>query len=210
MTDAKSLTLALEGRWADIVTICETAARKGQLAPVLRVARAGEVSPGRDVEVPRADRVAAEDAEHVGEDDQAGKHHRHGEEARDHEEGHRVDPDGLERQKERLLARMEIIEQLQKSRPEIVHLFDEVTRRMPEGVYLTSMKQTGTEVEVKGVAQSSTRVSALMRQVDASEWLADPGVVRVETTEQGPARQAEFVVTMRQVSSSDEGMEDEG
>jgi len=118
--------------------------------------------------------------------------------------------DGLERQKERLLARMEIIEQLQKSRPEIVHLFDEVTRRMPEGVYLTSMKQTGTEVEAKGVAQSSTRVSALMRQIDASEWLTDPGVVRVETTEQGPARQAEFVVTMRQVSSSDEGMEDEG
>ncbi|MDH3350122.1 MAG: pilus assembly protein PilN, partial [Gammaproteobacteria bacterium] len=49
--------------------------------------------------------------------------------------------DGLERQKERLLARMEIIEQLQKSRPEIVHLFDEIARQLPEGVYLTGLKQ---------------------------------------------------------------------
>ena len=78
--------------------------------------------------------------------------------------------DGLERQKERLLARMDIIEQLQRSRPEIVHLFDEITRRLPEGVYLIGMKQAGLSVEVKGVAQSSTRVSALMRQIDASDW----------------------------------------
>ena len=106
--------------------------------------------------------------------------------------------DGLERQKERLLARMEIIEQLQRSRPEIVHLFDEMTRQLPEGVYLTGMKQTGELVEVKGVAQSSTRVSALMRQVDASAWLDDPSVIRVETTDDGPARQAEFVVNLKQ------------
>lgn len=118
--------------------------------------------------------------------------------------------DGLERQKERLLARMEIIEQLQRSRPEIVHLFDEVTRRLPEGVHLIGMKQTGSAVEVKGVAQSSTRVSALMRQVDASEWLSDPSVVKVETTETGPARQAEFVVTLKQVRKNSDDMEDGG
>jgi type IV pilus assembly protein PilN len=112
--------------------------------------------------------------------------------------------DGLERQKERLLARMEIIEQLQRSRPEIVHLFDEMTRQLPEGVYMTGMKQTGTTVELKGVAQSSTRVSALMRQLDGSEWLTDPSVTRVETTENGPARQAEFVVTVKQVSPGQE------
>ena len=116
--------------------------------------------------------------------------------------------DGLERQKERLLARMEIIEQLQRSRPEVVHLFDEIARQMPEGVYLTGMKQTGRNVELKGVAQSSTRVSALMRQADASPWLTDPNVTRVETTEQGPARQAEFVVTLKQVSA-DSDMEDD-
>jgi len=63
--------------------------------------------------------------------------------------------DGLERQKERLLARMEIIEQLQRSRPEIVHLFDEITRQLPEGVYLNGMRQSGRAVELQGVAQSS-------------------------------------------------------
>ncbi len=112
--------------------------------------------------------------------------------------------DGLERQKERLLARMEIIDQLQKSRPEVVHLFDELVRQLPEGVYLTGMKQTGSRIEIRGVAQSSTRVSALMRQVDASDWLADPEVERVETTDLGSSRQAEFVVFLKQARAGDE------
>ena len=111
--------------------------------------------------------------------------------------------DGLERQKERLLARMEIIEQLQKSRPEIVHLFDEIARQLPEGVYLTGMTQRGTQVELRGVAQSSTRVSALMRQVDASAWMMDPEVDRVETTSKGSSRQAEFIVYVKQEHSKD-------
>lgn len=111
--------------------------------------------------------------------------------------------DGLERQKERLLARMEIIEQLQKSRPEIVHLFDEIARQLPEGVYLTGMKQTGDRVEVRGIAQSSTRVSALMRQVDASDWMKDPEVEKVETKQSGASRQAEFIVNLKQESTSD-------
>lgn len=118
--------------------------------------------------------------------------------------------EGLERQKERLLARMEIIERLQKSRPEIVHLFDEITRRLPEGVYLTGVRQEGTNVTITGVAQSSTRVSALMRQIEASDWLTDPGVTRVQTTESGPARQAEFEVTLKQVSQGEDSEENAG
>jgi len=117
--------------------------------------------------------------------------------------------DGLERQKERLLARMEIIEQLQKSRPEIVHLFDEVARQLPEGVYLTGMKQTGKRVEVRGIAQSSTRVSALMRHIDESAWMADPEVDRVETTQAGNSRQANFVVYLRQESPNSEDDDEE-
>ena len=112
--------------------------------------------------------------------------------------------DGLERQKERLLARMEIIDQLQKSRPEVVHLFDEMVRQLPEGVYLTGMKQTGSRIEIRGVAQSSTRVSALMRQIDASDWLSDPEVERVETTDIGSSRQAQFVVYLKQARADDE------
>ena len=111
--------------------------------------------------------------------------------------------DGLERQKERLLARMEIIAELQKSRPEIV-LFDEMVRQLPEGVYLTGMKQVGTRIEIRGVAQSSTRVSALMRQIDSSKWLADPEVDRVETTSAGASRKAAFIVYLKQVRQDDE------
>ncbi|MGI9237768.1 MAG: PilN domain-containing protein [Woeseiaceae bacterium] len=117
--------------------------------------------------------------------------------------------DGLERQKERLLARMEIIEQLQKSRPEIVHLFDELVRQLPEGVYLTGMKQTGSRVAIRGVAQSSTRVSALMRQIDASDWMGDPEVERVETKQSGASRQAEFSVFLKQMRSNAESEEGE-
>ena len=111
--------------------------------------------------------------------------------------------DGLERQKERLLARMEIIEQLQKSRPEIVHLFDEIARQLPEGVYLTGMTQRGRQVELRGIAQSSTRVSALMRQIDASPWMMDPEVDRVETTTKGASRRAEFIVYVKQERKRD-------
>lgn len=92
---------------------------------------------------------------------------------------------GLEKQKERLLARMEIIETLQRSRPEIVHVFDEIVRVLPEGVYLTYLKQTGTRFEIRGVAQSSTRVSAFMRNIDGSEWLADPSLQIVQRTGSG-------------------------
>ena len=99
---------------------------------------------------------------------------------------------------------MEIIDQLQKSRPEVVHLFDEMVRKLPEGVYLTGMKQTGSRIEIRGIAQSSTRVSALMRQIDSSDWLSDPEVERVETTDVGSSRQADFVVYLKQADPNDE------
>jgi type IV pilus assembly protein PilN len=116
--------------------------------------------------------------------------------------------DSLERDKERLLARMEIIDQLQKSRPEVVHLFDEMVRQLPEGVYLTGMKQTGARIEIRGIAQSSTRVSALMRQIDSSQWLTDPEVEKVETTDIGSSRQAEFVVYLKQARPGGDDTED--
>lgn len=101
---------------------------------------------------------------------------------------------GLEEQKRRLLARMEIIETLQRSRPEIVHIFDELVRVLPEGVYLTNLKQTGTRFEIRGVAQSSTRVSAFMRNIDGSEWLSNPQLRIVETSGDGGGRGAAFTV----------------
>ena len=111
---------------------------------------------------------------------------------------------GLENQKERLLARMEIIEQLQKARPEVVHLFDELVNTLPEGVNLTEVRQTGSRIELHGSAQSSTRVSALMRNIDSSPWLRNPGLDVVETVDAGPIRNSQFILFMQQVSTNDE------
>lgn len=87
----------------------------------------------------------------------------------------------LDARKQRLLARMQVIEQLERSRTEIVHLFDQVVRTIPDGIYLTSLKQTGSKIELKGIAQSSTRVSNYMRNIDNSEWLADAALDILET-----------------------------
>jgi type IV pilus assembly protein PilN len=106
---------------------------------------------------------------------------------------------GLDAQKQKLLARMEIIETLQRSRPEIVHVFDEVVRVLPEGVYLTYLKQSGSRFELRGVAQSSTRVSSFMRNIEASEWLADP-TLRVVETKGGSGAGAEFTMFASQRS----------
>jgi type IV pilus assembly protein PilN len=87
----------------------------------------------------------------------------------------------LEAQKQKYISRMQIIEKLQRSRPEVVHLFDELVKEMPDGTYLTSVKQTGPKLKFDGVAQSSTRVSALMRNISASQWLRNPELEVVQT-----------------------------
>jgi len=87
----------------------------------------------------------------------------------------------LEEEKSRMVARMQVIEKLQKSRPEVVKLFDDMVRTLPEGVYLTGVKQSARRLEFNGVAQSSTRVSAFMRNIDASEVLAKPDLKVIET-----------------------------
>jgi type IV pilus assembly protein PilN len=92
---------------------------------------------------------------------------------------------GLEAQKASMRARMEIVERLQRSRPEVVHVIDQLARTLPDGVYLTSVKQTDKKLELKGIAQSSTRVSTLMRNIEASPWLSDPQLQVVETLKAG-------------------------
>lgn len=93
----------------------------------------------------------------------------------------------LDARKQALLARMQVIEQLERSRAEVVHLFDQLVRTLPDGVYLTSVKQTQRRIQLKGMAQSSTRVSNYMRNIDASDWLADPSLAILETKGSGDA-----------------------
>jgi len=103
----------------------------------------------------------------------------------------------LEDQKDRLLARMEIIEQLQRSRPSIVHVFEELVTTLPNGVYLNEVKQNGARLEIIGSAESNTRVSALMRNIDSSDWLSSPDLEVVEVksrTGDSGRRASEFTV----------------
>jgi type IV pilus assembly protein PilN len=109
---------------------------------------------------------------------------------------------GLENQRERLVARMKVIGELQRSRPEVVHLFDEIVKALPEGVHLTEVKQTGGRIEFQGVAQSSTRVSTLMRNIDASDWLSDPSLDGIQTVVSGQDHMSQFKLFAQQVSTA--------
>jgi len=109
----------------------------------------------------------------------------------------------LETEKQRFIARMDVIEKLQRSRPGIVHVFDEIVKTLPDGVYLTGVQQVSSgankRLKFDGIAQSSTRVSSFMRNIDASQWLRNPELQVVQTTK-GPG--SSFTLTADEVSAS--------
>jgi type IV pilus assembly protein PilN len=107
----------------------------------------------------------------------------------------------LESSKQKFIARMEIIEKLQRSRPEIVHLFDEIVKQLPEGVYLTAVKQQDKRLRFDGIAQSSTRVSAFMRNIDGAEWLRGAELEIVQSAAGSTPGQA-FTLYADQVSNA--------
>jgi len=103
----------------------------------------------------------------------------------------------LEDKKEQLLARMDIIQSLQQQRPQIVHLFDDFVRTVPEGIYLTKITQQGEALTINGVAESNGRVSAYMRAIDRSEWMATPKLKVIET-KKGSMRSSSFIIETSQ------------
>ena len=80
----------------------------------------------------------------------------------------------IAKEKKRLLARMEVIQQLQRNRPGIVHLFEEMVKVVPEGAHINSLTQKGNKLAINGIALSNARVSAYMRNIDGSPWLTKP------------------------------------
>ena len=106
----------------------------------------------------------------------------------------------LEKDKQRLIDRIEKIQLLQRNRPEVVHLFDEIVRIIPEGVYLTSLKQQDSLLIIKGMAQSNARVSAFMRGIDKSEWLKAPVLDVIETDKKSDTKERSFIIRATQVS----------
>ena len=115
----------------------------------------------------------------------------------------------LEREKERLLARMRAIEQLQGNRPLIVRVFDEIVRTLPEGVSLIDISQKGTLITINGVAQSNARVSNFMRNLESSEWLKSPQLDVIQARDESGQRISNFTLKFTQVIPTALGEEDD-
>ena len=103
----------------------------------------------------------------------------------------------LETTKSKLLARMDIIQSLQQKRPQIVHIFDEIVRTVPDGITLLTLTQKAEDITIKGLAESNGRVSAYMRNIEASEWMSSPRLQYIETKKKS-FRNAEFVLKFKQ------------
>jgi type IV pilus assembly protein PilN len=117
----------------------------------------------------------------------------------------------LNDQAQALLARKKIIEALQQDRAEAVYLLSELTKQMPDGVYIRSMKQTGQRVLLSGYAQSSARVSTLMRNIESSTWLESPILREIKAVNLGNRRLNEFSMSLviKRTASQEAGKKQE-
>jgi type IV pilus assembly protein PilN len=112
--------------------------------------------------------------------------------------------DELKKRKQALLARMEIIQQLQRDRTQIVHVFDDLVRKLPKGVYLTQLAKKNNAISLDGFAQSNARVSALMQSLDSSDWFANPNLDVINVTPQGGSRISKFSLQVNEEKKKSE------
>ena len=106
----------------------------------------------------------------------------------------------LQKVRRNLIERMEVIQDLQGSRPSIVHLFTEIVTMVPNGVYLETLNQNGGNLVVNGEAESNARVSTYMRNLSDSEWLKDPNLSVIEIEDKTVNRISAFTLTVKQTS----------
>lgn len=104
----------------------------------------------------------------------------------------------LDRERRRLVERIEIVQTLQASRPEAVHLFDQIVLTLPDGTFYRELRQQGNRIRLVGRAESNARISALMRSVDASPWLRDSQLEIIETRQEGRLQVRDFRLEARQ------------
>ncbi|MEI6317381.1 MAG: PilN domain-containing protein [Pseudomonadota bacterium] len=102
----------------------------------------------------------------------------------------------LREQTQQLLARKRVVETLQSNRAEVVQLFDQIARQLPDGVYLRNLKQTGTKVNIVGLAQSNARVSTLLRNLESSPWLDNATLVEIKAATVSGQRLNEFILNV--------------
>ncbi len=116
----------------------------------------------------------------------------------------------IREQTQALLERKQVVETLQSNRTEVVHLFDQMIRLLPEGLYLKSFKQAGDVVTVGGYTQSSARVSTLMRNLDNSPWFESTRLVEIKAATVNKLRANEFVLTVKQTRQQTDDETDKG
>ncbi|HEY8553625.1 MAG TPA: PilN domain-containing protein [Burkholderiales bacterium] len=110
----------------------------------------------------------------------------------------------LKKRRQDLIARMNVIQQLQADRTRVVRILDDLARRVPEGVQLATLKQTGGKtMALTGVAQSNARVSALMRNLAASDWFADPQLGVINVRRRQGERVSEFSLNVKLVAKKE-------
>ena len=108
----------------------------------------------------------------------------------------------LKKKRDALVARMRVIQQLQADRTQIVHVFDDLVRKLPEGVYLTSLKQGAKNFTLQGIAQSNARVSTLMRNLEASNWFANPDLDVINVQAKGAERVSQFTLRVNEANKA--------
>ncbi len=108
----------------------------------------------------------------------------------------------LQKVRKSLVERMDIIQDLQASRPSIVHLFTELVTTVPSGVYLQSLQQNSNTLTLTGEAESNARVSSYMRNLNDSEWLKEPNLEIIEIKDKKVTRISSFVLTVKQANTN--------
>lgn len=109
----------------------------------------------------------------------------------------------LKKQRESLIERMKVIQDLQGNRPVIVQIFDEIVRTVPDGVFYKQVKATGDSISITGYAESNNRVSNLMRNLDASPLLVSPNLSKV-TSDKKDKSTNEFDLTVQRQKAEEE------
>lgn len=116
----------------------------------------------------------------------------------------------LRQKRDQLLARMRVIQDLQGNRPVIVRIFDELVRTLAKGVYFNSAKMDQKVISIEGIAESNNRISSLMRNLDASDWFADPNLKGIKENSKLGGQSSTFQLTVMQTNPRQDGAEDEG
>ena len=116
----------------------------------------------------------------------------------------------IREQTQALLERKQVVETLQSNRTEVVHLFDQMIRLLPDGLYLKSFQQAGGVVTSGGYPQSSARVSTLMRNLDDSPWFESASLIEIKASTVNNLRANEFVLTVKQTRQQADDANDKG